>query len=74
MRPLPPITTIFICLFIVAGAERFDFHNGSSIVMTQQVIPQMKKQNSGHVVSISGASVDQPSSAERALLAVRRSR
>jgi NAD(P)-dependent dehydrogenase (short-subunit alcohol dehydrogenase family) len=30
----------------------------------------MKKQNSGHVVNISGASVDQPSSAERALLAV----
>jgi NAD(P)-dependent dehydrogenase (short-subunit alcohol dehydrogenase family) len=38
--------------------------------MTQQVIPQMKKQNSGHVISISGASVDQPSSAERALLAI----
>ena len=38
--------------------------------MTQQVIPQMKKQNSGHVVNISGASADQPSSAERALLAV----
>jgi NAD(P)-dependent dehydrogenase (short-subunit alcohol dehydrogenase family) len=38
--------------------------------MTQQVIPQMKKQNSGHVVSISGASADQPSSNERALLAV----
>jgi NAD(P)-dependent dehydrogenase (short-subunit alcohol dehydrogenase family) len=38
--------------------------------MTQQVVPQMKKQNSGHVVNISGASVDQPSSAERALLAV----
>jgi len=38
--------------------------------MTQQVVPQMKKQNSGHVVNISGASVDQPSSAEHALLAV----
>ena len=38
--------------------------------MTQQVIQQMKKQNSGHVVNISGASADQPSSAERALLAV----
>jgi NAD(P)-dependent dehydrogenase (short-subunit alcohol dehydrogenase family) len=38
--------------------------------MTQQVIPQMKKQNSGHVVNISGASADQPSSAESALLAV----
>src|SRR5260221_404773 len=32
----------------------------SFFYMTQQVIPQMKKQNSGHVVSISGASVDQP--------------
>jgi NAD(P)-dependent dehydrogenase (short-subunit alcohol dehydrogenase family) len=42
----------------------------SFFYMTQQVIPQMKKQNSGHVVSISGASVDQPSSAEAALLAV----
>ena len=42
----------------------------SFFYMTQRVIPQMKKQNSGHVVSISGASVDQPSSAERALLAV----
>src|ERR1700749_3536 len=38
--------------------------------MTQQVIPQMKKQNAGHVVNSSGASADQPSSAERALLAV----
>jgi NAD(P)-dependent dehydrogenase (short-subunit alcohol dehydrogenase family) len=38
--------------------------------MTQQVIPQMKKQNSGHVVSISGASVDQPSGAATELLAV----
>jgi NAD(P)-dependent dehydrogenase (short-subunit alcohol dehydrogenase family) len=42
----------------------------SFFYMTQQVIPEMKKQNSGHVVSISGASADQPSSAERALLAV----
>ena len=33
--------------------------------MTQQVIPQMKKQNSRHVVSISRVSVDQPSGAER---------
>jgi NADP-dependent 3-hydroxy acid dehydrogenase YdfG len=38
--------------------------------MTQQVVPQMKKQNSGHVVNISGASAGQPSRAERALLAV----
>jgi NADP-dependent 3-hydroxy acid dehydrogenase YdfG len=30
----------------------------SFFYMTQQVIPQMKKQNSGHVVSISGASVE----------------
>jgi NAD(P)-dependent dehydrogenase (short-subunit alcohol dehydrogenase family) len=42
----------------------------SFFYMTQQVIPQMKKQNSGHVVSISGASVDQPSGAAPALLAV----
>ena len=39
--------------------------------MTQQVIPQMKKQNSGHVVSISGGSVNQPSGAATELLAVR---
>jgi NAD(P)-dependent dehydrogenase (short-subunit alcohol dehydrogenase family) len=38
--------------------------------MTQQVIPQMKKQNSGHVINISGASVDQPSGAATELLAV----
>jgi NAD(P)-dependent dehydrogenase (short-subunit alcohol dehydrogenase family) len=38
--------------------------------MTQQVIPQMKKQHSGHVVSISGASVDQPSGTATELLAV----
>ena len=42
----------------------------SFFYMTQQVIPQMKKQNSGHVVSISGASADQPSRSERALLAI----
>ena len=42
----------------------------SFFYMTQQVIPQMKKQNSGHVVSISGASVDQPSGAATELLAV----
>jgi NAD(P)-dependent dehydrogenase (short-subunit alcohol dehydrogenase family) len=42
----------------------------SFFYMTQQVIPQMKKQNSGHVVSIAGASVDQPSSAASELLAV----
>ena len=42
----------------------------SFFYMTQQVIPQMKKQNSGHVVSISGVSVDQPSSTATELLAV----
>ncbi|MBV9998858.1 MAG: SDR family oxidoreductase [Verrucomicrobia bacterium] len=42
----------------------------SFFYMTQQVIPQMKKQNSGHVGSISGVSVDQPSSAAVELLAV----
>jgi NAD(P)-dependent dehydrogenase (short-subunit alcohol dehydrogenase family) len=42
----------------------------SFFYMTQQVIPQMKKQNSGHVVCISGASVDQPSRTATELLAV----
>jgi NAD(P)-dependent dehydrogenase (short-subunit alcohol dehydrogenase family) len=42
----------------------------SFFYMTQQMIPQMKKQNSGHVVSISGVSVDQPSGAATELLAV----
>jgi NAD(P)-dependent dehydrogenase (short-subunit alcohol dehydrogenase family) len=42
----------------------------SFFYMTQQVIPQMKKQNSGHVVFISGASVDQPSRGATELLAV----
>jgi NAD(P)-dependent dehydrogenase (short-subunit alcohol dehydrogenase family) len=42
----------------------------SFFYMTQQVISQMKKQNSGHVVNISGASADQPSGAARELLAV----
>ena len=42
----------------------------SFFYMTQQVIPHMKKQNSGHVVSISGVSVDQPSGAATELLAV----
>src|SRR5215469_4683607 len=42
----------------------------SFFYMTQQVIPQMKKQSSGHVVNISGASADQPSGAARELLAV----
>ena len=38
--------------------------------MTQQVIPQMKKQNSGHVVNISAVLADQPSGSVLALLAV----
>ena len=42
----------------------------SFFYMTQQVIPQMKKQNSGHVVNISAALADQPSGARLALLAV----
>ena len=42
----------------------------SFFFMTQQVIPQMKKQNSGHVVNISAVLADQPSSAAPAVLAV----
>jgi NAD(P)-dependent dehydrogenase (short-subunit alcohol dehydrogenase family) len=42
----------------------------SYFFMTQQVIPQMKKQNSGHVVNISAVLADQPSGGVRALLAV----
>jgi NAD(P)-dependent dehydrogenase (short-subunit alcohol dehydrogenase family) len=42
----------------------------SFFFMTQQVIPQMKKQNSGHVVNISAVIADQPSGAAPALLAV----
>jgi NAD(P)-dependent dehydrogenase (short-subunit alcohol dehydrogenase family) len=42
----------------------------SFFYMTQQVIPQMKKQNSGHVVNISAVLADQPSGARPALLAV----
>jgi NAD(P)-dependent dehydrogenase (short-subunit alcohol dehydrogenase family) len=42
----------------------------SFFFMTQQVIPQMKKQNSGHVVNISTVLTDQPSGAAPALLAV----
>jgi NAD(P)-dependent dehydrogenase (short-subunit alcohol dehydrogenase family) len=42
----------------------------SFFYMTQQVISQMKKQNCGHVVNISGASVDQPCGAATELLAV----
>jgi NAD(P)-dependent dehydrogenase (short-subunit alcohol dehydrogenase family) len=42
----------------------------SFFFMTQQVIPQMKKQNSGHVVNISAVLADQPSRSAPALLAV----
>jgi NAD(P)-dependent dehydrogenase (short-subunit alcohol dehydrogenase family) len=42
----------------------------SFFFMTQQVIPQMKKQNSGHVVNISAVIADQPSRSAPALLAV----
>ena len=42
----------------------------SFFYMSQQVIPQMKKQHSGHVVNISTVLADQPSGAAPALLAV----
>jgi NAD(P)-dependent dehydrogenase (short-subunit alcohol dehydrogenase family) len=42
----------------------------SYFFMTQQVIPQMKKQNSGHVVNISAVLPDQPTRGVNALLAV----
>ena len=42
----------------------------SFFYMSQEVIPQMKKQNSGHVVNISAVLADQPSGAAPALLAV----
>jgi NAD(P)-dependent dehydrogenase (short-subunit alcohol dehydrogenase family) len=42
----------------------------SFFYMTQQVIPQMMKQKSGHVVNISAVLADQPSGAAPALLAV----
>src|SRR6202008_3501344 len=42
----------------------------SFFYMSQQVIPQMKKQNSGHVISISAVLADQPSGAAPAVLAV----
>jgi NAD(P)-dependent dehydrogenase (short-subunit alcohol dehydrogenase family) len=42
----------------------------SYFFMTQQVIPQMKKQNSGHVVNISAVLADQPSGSVPAVLAV----
>jgi NAD(P)-dependent dehydrogenase (short-subunit alcohol dehydrogenase family) len=42
----------------------------SFFYMTQQVVPQMKKQKSGHVVDISAVVADQPSSVAPAVLAV----
>ena len=42
----------------------------SFFFMTQQVIPQMKKQNSGHVVDISAVVADQPSATAPAVMAV----
>jgi NADP-dependent 3-hydroxy acid dehydrogenase YdfG len=42
----------------------------SFFYMSQQVIPQMKKQHSGHVVNISTVLADRPSGAVPALLAV----
>jgi NAD(P)-dependent dehydrogenase (short-subunit alcohol dehydrogenase family) len=42
----------------------------SFFYMTQQVVPQMKKQNSGHVVDISAVVADQPSGNAPAVLAV----
>lgn len=42
----------------------------SYFFMTQQVIPQMQKQHSGHVVNISAVLADQPSGSVHALLAV----
>ena len=47
-----------------------DTNVASFFYMSQQVIPQMKKQHSGHVVNISAVLADQPSGAVPALLAV----
>jgi NAD(P)-dependent dehydrogenase (short-subunit alcohol dehydrogenase family) len=46
-----------------------DTNVASFFYMSQQVIPQMKKQNSGHVVNISAVLADQPSGAAPPLLA-----
>ena len=42
----------------------------SMFFMTQQVIPQMKQQHSGHVVNISAALADQPAAGVPAFLAI----
>jgi NAD(P)-dependent dehydrogenase (short-subunit alcohol dehydrogenase family) len=42
----------------------------SMFFMTQQVIPQMKQQHSGHVVNISAALADQPAAGLPAFLAI----
>lgn len=42
----------------------------SFFFMTQQVIPQMKKQNSGHVVGLSAVLAEQPSASVPALMAI----
>jgi NAD(P)-dependent dehydrogenase (short-subunit alcohol dehydrogenase family) len=47
-----------------------DTNVASFFYMTQQVIPQMKKQNSGHVVNIGATLADQPSASVQALTAV----
>ena len=47
-----------------------DTNVASFFYMTQQVIPQMKTQKSGHVLSVSAVIAEQPSAAAPALLAV----
>lgn len=47
-----------------------DTNVASMFFMTQQVIPQMKQQHSGHVVNISATLADQPATGVTALLAV----
>ena len=60
--------------FIDYSEEDYDLvmktNVASFFFMTQEVIPQMKKQNSGHVVDISAVVADQPSAAAPAVLAV----
>jgi NAD(P)-dependent dehydrogenase (short-subunit alcohol dehydrogenase family) len=49
------------------SADAFEDH---MFFMTQQVIPQMKQQHSGHVVNISAALADQPAAGLPAFLAI----